>query len=118
MTPLLLVALGGGVGAIGRYALVRALPSRMPWAVLIANVVGSLLLGVLLAGASGDLRLLLGVGFCGGLTTFSTFALDTLVLAREGRPWEATANVVVSVAACLAAVVAGLAIGAALGIGG
>ena len=116
MTALLLVALGGGMGAAARYALVRAMPARFPWGVLVANVVGSFLLGILLAGAAQDVRLLAGVGFCGGLTTFSTFSLDTLVLAREGRGGAAAANVVVSIAACVGAVVAGLALGAALGL--
>lgn len=116
MTAFALVALGGGVGALARYALVRAMPARFPWGVLVANIAGSLLLGVLVAGAGEDMRLLAGVGFCGGLTTFSTFALDTLVLAREGRGAAATVNAVASTAACLAAVVAGLALGAALGL--
>jgi CrcB protein len=117
MTAFLLVAAGGALGAAARYALVTLLPARFPWAVLLANVAGSLVLGILLVSAQGDLMLLAGVGFCGALTTFSTFALDTLVLAREGRPRASAANVGLSVAACIAAVVAGMALARAMGLG-
>ena len=118
MTAVLLVALGGAVGAVLRYGIVRLLPAHFPWGVLLANVLGSLLFGVVLAGASDGMRLLAMVGFCGALTTFSTFALDTLILGREGRSGAATANVVLSMAACIAAVAAGLAIGQAIGLSG
>ena len=118
MTAILLVALGGAVGAALRYGIVRLLPAHFPWGVLLANVLGSLLFGVILAGASHDMRLLAMVGFCGALTTFSTFALDTLVLGREGRPGAAVANIALSTAACIGAVAAGLAIGQALGLSG
>lgn len=114
MTAVVLVALGGALGAAARYALVRLLPARFPWAILAANVAGSLLLGVLLSGASREAMLLAGVGFCGALTTFSTFALDTALLAREGRPRAAAANVAVSVVAAIAALALGVAIGRTL----
>ena len=114
MTAIVLVAVGGAVGASARYALVRLLPARFPWAILAANVAGSFLLGALLSAASREAMLLLGVGFCGALTTFSTFALDTAVLTREGRPRAAAVNVAASVAAALAALAIGLALGRAL----
>lgn len=107
-----LVALGGAVGAMGRFVLARWRTPRFPFATLIANVTGSFLLGFLAAGASeSPLLLLMGVGFCGSLTTFSTFSLDTLVLAREGRRGAAVVNVIASAAACVAVVAAGLALG-------
>ena len=72
---------------------------------------GSLLLGVVIFGTARDgrelLRLGLGVGFCGSLTTFSSFAVITAELSRDGDVVTATAFVVVSVAAAVAAVVAG-----------
>lgn len=107
-----MVALGGAVGAMGRFLLAHWRTPRFPFATFIANVAGSFLLGFLAAGSSeSPLLLLMGVGFCGSLTTFSTFSLDTLVLAREGRRGTAVVNVIASVAACVAAVAAGLALG-------
>lgn len=82
----LLVA--GGLGAVARHLVTRALPT--PWGVLAVNAVGSLLTGVLLglADAAGldpvVLQVLLS-GFLGGLTTFSTFAVETIELLRDGR---------------------------------
>ncbi len=78
-----LVAAGGALGAVLRFALIR-LNDRWPLGTLVANVVGSLLLGVLV-GVTDDplLRAGLGTGLLGGLTTFSTFAGE--VAARPGR---------------------------------
>lgn len=118
MTAVLLVAVGGAAGASLRYAFARLVPGRFPWGILAANLLGSFLLGVLLAGADDEVMLLAGVGFCGALTTFSTFALDTLVLAREGRPATSWANALASVAGCLAALAGGLALARAVGLGG
>jgi len=107
-----MVALGGAVGAMGRFLLSHWRTPRFPFATFMANVSGSFLLGFLAAGSSeSPLLLLMGVGFCGSLTTFSTFSLDTLVLARERRRGTAVVNVIASVAACVAAVAAGLALG-------
>ena len=107
-----MVALGGAVGAMGRFLIARWHTPQFPFATLIANVSGSFLLGFLAAGASeSPLLLLMGVGFCGSLTTFSTFSLDTLTLARDGRRGAAVVNVVASVAICVVAVAAGLALG-------
>ena len=85
MIGIALVAVGAALGATARYALASAWRARFPWSILTANVIGSFLLGILLVRAQDDVYLFLGVGFCGALTTFSTFALDTLLLAREGR---------------------------------
>jgi len=114
VTEFALVAIGGALGASGRYLLARWRTPGFPYAILVANVVGSLLLGFLLAGVPRAAYLLVGVGLCGALTTVSTFALDTLVLAREGRRAAAVINVFASVAACCAAVAVGLAAGTAL----
>lgn len=75
----------GALGAVVRFLLARALASRPGWAVLVVNVLGSAIGGVLLALASGDVRLILLSGFCGGLTTFSTFGVETIQLVLDGK---------------------------------
>jgi fluoride exporter len=100
VTPLLVV-LGGAAGAAARAVTSRALPGRR--ATLLVNLAGSLLLG-LLAGAAPAAYALLGVGFCGGLTTFSTYALEVV----EGGGWRYAA---LSTAGCLAACALGLLVG-------
>jgi len=123
----LLVALGSAAGGVARWSIgswVQRLaggapPAVFPLGTLVVNASGSFVLGLLGAalarpGNAGraDLAwLLLGVGFCGGYTTFSTFSLDTVALL-ETRGWlVASANVMGSVAAGLAGVGAGLALG-------
>lgn len=91
----------GSLGAVIRYGTARAFashPSRLPWAVLIVNVVGSLIGGVVLGLAqagvwNADVRLIVLSGFCGGLTTFSTFSVETIQLTLEGRMRAAIASV-------------------------
>jgi CrcB protein len=100
MTPLLalIVVVSGGLAAVLRYAVTLFVASReqgswlrrFPWAVLIVNAVGSLLVGsaagFAAAGAvSADLRLVLITGIAGGLTTFSTFSVETVELLRSDR---------------------------------
>ena len=86
------------LGAVVRFLVAKASPAGFPWTVLIVNVVGSAIGGAVLALApSGDLRLVLLTGFCGGLTTFSTFSVETVQFALEGK-WRV---VVTSVAANL-----------------
>jgi CrcB protein len=106
-----LVMLGGGVGANARYwlgVLVRTAQGEVafPWATFLINVVGSAALGVAAAlfvkhpdGPHRHWYLLLGTGFCGGFTTFSTFSLETLELMQEGRPLAAAGYALGSVAA-------------------
>lgn len=122
MTPLL-VALGGGIGAILRYLTdtrVRSWRnSAFPWGTLTVNIAGSLILGVLTGwalhgGLPGTLRSLLAVGFCGGLTTFSTFGYETVRLFTEKARLYAVVNVFVTVAAGLAAAGAGILLAGAI----
>lgn len=122
-TPLfatLNVALGGAIGAAGRYQLGRAVshlagPNAVfPWPTLAANVLGCLAMGVLVGwlareGGSESTRLLLGVGLLGGFTTFSAFGLEMLLLVERGSPGLALAYAAISVAAGFAAVWLGLA---------
>nr|WP_033345425.1 CrcB family protein [Catenuloplanes japonicus] len=81
-----LVLVGGAAGAVLRFLLDTAvaarLGKRLPWGILAANVLGSLLLGLLHGTAPTWLIALLGTGFCGGLTTWSTLAADTVRLPR------------------------------------
>lgn len=116
---LLLVAVGGAAGAVLRYVIERAAAQRFssgfPYGILVANVTGSFLLGLLLATATGPWLVLLGVGFCGAFTTYSTFAHDSVRLMGDRQGMAAIANIAVSVAAGLAAVAGGWALGSSLG---
>lgn len=107
----LFVALGAAVGAPTRYLVDRWLGGRFPWGTLLVNVAGSFLLG-LLAALPADPRLaaLLGTGFCGALTTYSTFGHETLRLARAGTRGRALVYVAASVTLGVAAASAGAAL--------
>lgn len=94
--PWLLVFLGGGLGSLARYGIARLLPpaelaqGHLPWFTLLANILACILLGIGIALVSKDqlskpLQLLLLTGFCGGFSTFSTFALELVVLGEEGH---------------------------------
>ncbi|WP_197319172.1 CrcB family protein [Saccharomonospora sp. NB11] len=116
-----LVALGGAVGAVSRYQLDawlrRRQVGRFPRSTLVVNVVGSLVLGVV-TGATvtgGAVAASVGVGFCGALTTFSTFGYETLRVFTDGARATAVANVVATTGATLGAAAAGLALGGLLG---
>jgi len=115
----LLVALGAAVGAPLRYLTDRAVQARhdsvFPWGTLTVNVVGSLLLGFLV-GLPVDpaLTALLGTGFCGALTTYSTFSFETYRLARDGARVLAAVNAIGSVLAGLGAAYVGLLIAQAV----
>ena len=86
-----LVLLAGAAGALLRFLTVRVI--AVPWAVLAVNVLGSFVGGVLIGATTGDLRLILLTGFCGGLTTFSSFSVETVQLVLEGRARRALVSV-------------------------
>jgi CrcB protein len=101
----LLVAVGAGLGAASRFWVAHHLDGRTPWGTLLINVAGSFVLGVAVgAGASADAMALLGTGFCGGLTTYSAFAVQTRDQAADrGFPAGAAyaaATVVLAVVVC------------------
>ena len=119
MTKLMLVFIGGGLGAMSRFFLTTALAGKLgnfPLGTLIANLSGSLLMGLLvglLAGRTNveSVRLFFAVGFLGGFTTFSSFSAETLTLIQHGQIFAASVNVIVSVTAGLTACAVGLKIG-------
>lgn len=114
---LLAVALGGGVGALGRYALSswvqNALGAGFPWGTLGVNVTGSFLMGVL-AGAlqrgalPPEFQTLAAVGILGSFTTFSAFSLENVRLLQEGAWGRALAYMALSVGVGILAVLMGL----------
>lgn len=124
MTQALLVALGGALGSVARYYVgqwaLRLAGPPFPWGTLTVNVVGCFVIGVLSEligrrfGGSLELRMLLMTGFLGGLTTFSTFSLDSLALFERGAIVEGTVYMIASVGLSMGAVFAGLAIMRAL----
>ncbi len=101
---LLLVGAGGFLGAVLRWLLTLRLQSP-PWDILLANVAGSLLIGLVLGWPGEGLhersRLFLATGLCGGFTTFSTFSHQTLDLLRRGELAAAGLNVALSVSLCI-----------------
>ena len=113
--PVLLVALGGVVGALARAgagALLPHEPGTWAWSTLVVNAVGAALLcGLLTAVRDERVRLLVGTGVLGAFTTFSAFAVDAVLLADAGRLAVAAAYVAVGVATLLAGGLLGLAAG-------
>lgn len=110
---MLAIALGGALGALGRYGVTswaaHAFGRAFPYGTLAVNVIGSLVLGFLLvvlnerSGLPAELRGLLLVGFLGAFTTFSTFSMDTVQLLQEGAALRAGANVFLNVSLCVGA---------------
>ena len=93
MKQILLVFLGGGIGSVLRFAIGKWLnspSSGIPYGTFAANILGSLLIGIILGLAaknntlSSNQTLLLATGFCGGFTTFSTFAYENHVFLKSG----------------------------------
>lgn len=121
MHPYVLVFLGGGMGSVLRYITGRFIPATLndtpfPTSILVVNVLASLVLGAVVGwlmhrSADEGARLLIGVGFCGGLSTFSSFSYDTVVLLQHGRLGAALLNVGLNVVLCLLASAGGLTVG-------
>lgn len=112
MNAYLAVAAGGALGAVLRYSVgqwVAPVKSGFPFATFGVNLLGSILIGVLYvviverSGVNGYWRELLMVGFCGGLTTFSTFSLDAILLWQQGQAQTAILYVVLSMIFCIVA---------------
>jgi fluoride exporter len=117
---LLLVLLGGAVGAPTRYltdvAVQRLHRSALPWGTWAVNMAGSFVLGVVASGASAWVETLVGTGFCGALTTYSTFGYETVRLAEEGEPTAAVTYVAGSLVVGLLAATLGWWVGSLSGV--
>jgi CrcB protein len=116
---ILLVALGAAIGAPLRYLTDRAVQARhdsvFPWGTFSVNVAGSALLGFLAAvPAHTSVMALAGTGFCGALTTYSTFGYETLRLAEDGARLYAGLNAAASIIAGLGAAYCGMAVAQAI----
>lgn len=106
MSGILLVAAGAALGAPARWLVDRSMrarwPGTMPWGTLMVNLLGSLLLGLVLAAGAGSggwgqsVLLFVGTGFCGALTTFSTFSYEVVRLYEGDRPRYASAYLALS----------------------
>ena len=112
MNDLLLIAVGGAAGSVGRHLMANSIDARLatmwttfPWGTLLVNVLGCALIGI--AAACTDrawVKPLVMVGMLGGFTTFSSFGLQTLTLLNEGQTLKALAYVGLSIVLCLIAV--------------
>lgn len=113
----LFVIIGAGLGGGLRYFLssvsYKFLPVYFPFGTLIVNIIGSVILGILIFGLdekellTQNMKLLLGVGFCGGLTTFSTFSLETVNLLLDSEFILAAGNIILNVVVTIVGIYAG-----------
>ncbi len=119
----LMVLVGGAVGAPMRYLTDLFVQSRhdsvFPWGTFSVNILGSLILGITAAAVIAVapptwVLALVGTGFCGALTTFSTFGFETVRLLEEGSVLTAVSNCAASLAIGLGACAAGFAVTSAL----
>ncbi len=105
------VALGGAIGAMLRYFIsdmaIKLLGKGFPFGTLIVNILGSLLMGVLYGLIEKEIiavtpaKTLVGIGFLGALTTFSTFSMDSLLLLQQGHYMKMAFNVALNVVTCI-----------------
>ena len=120
MQTILWISIGAIVGANLRYfvgqSVAKLLSSSLPYGTLIINITGRFILGFFLVWtgervrADPRWRMLIAIGFCGGYTTFSSFAYETFALFEQGRFAASALNVMVTNILCLLAVMAGAAI--------
>ena len=108
-----LIALGSAIGGAGRFWLsglvARLIGGVFPWGTMIVNISGCLVIGIIATVTApdgrifvpGEWRQFMMIGICGGYTTFSSFALQTLNLAQGGEFFAAAMNILLSVALCL-----------------
>lgn len=127
MAGWLLVAAGAGIGGVARYwcsgFVAKRIGESFPSGTMAVNVIGSWIIGLFAALTTGhgllaaapETRQLVIVGLCGGYTTFSSFSLQTLSLARDREWMLAAANAASSVALCILAVWLGSTIGKTVG---
>ena len=114
----LLIALGGAFGASFRFyisqLILNWLGKGFPFATLAVNISGSLIMGALYGLIEQNVievsvyRTLIGIGFLGAFTTFSTFSLDTLLLIQQGDIFKATINILLNISLCIFAAALGM----------
>lgn len=129
LTQYLVIGLGGALGSMLRFGLGGWIDSGaqksgaiFPWGTIIVNITGCFIIGFIAAISAGEGRLMLSsltrqfilIGILGGYTTFSSFSLQTLLLAQDGQWGSAAANVVLSVVLCLVGVWLGAALAGTL----
>jgi CrcB protein len=126
MLAYVFVAIGGALGSVARFALAGAIARQVgeifPWGTFVVNVTGCFLIGFIAVVAGPEARVavpievrqFLMVGICGGYTTFSSFSLQTLALARDGDITRAGLNVAASVLVCMLGVWLGFGLGTAV----
>ncbi len=90
MKNLLLIAIGGAAGSVGRYVVSKCFESNFPWGTITVNILGSLLIGFFIGllskgTLSPEMKMILVTGFCGGFTTFSTFANESFNMMKTGN---------------------------------
>lgn len=117
MQHIIAIAVGGALGALGRYwvsGLLNNAVYKLPYGTLVCNVLGSFLMGVCFvlilekSRLSPEMRPLLMVGFMGAFTTFSTFSMETIAMLQEGHVMSAAIYILLSVLLCLVALYGGL----------
>ena len=121
MRAALLIALGGALGTLARYfvglGLTRVLPGKIPWGTLVVNVLGSAVIGAVMAAFAArealdsELRLALTVGFLGGFTTYSAFAFEVVTLVRDGQMTTVAVYLALLFGLSLGGCLAGIALG-------
>lgn len=119
LTQYLVIGLGGALGSMLRFGIgslidtnVQKGGSAFSWGTIIVNITGCLIIGFIWTISATEGRILLSsytrsfilIGILGGYTTFSSFGLQTFLLAQSGQRWEAAANVLLSVVLCLVGV--------------
>jgi fluoride exporter len=126
MSAYVWIAVGSALGGVARYwcsgVAARLIGETFPWGTIIVNIAGSFIIGFFatLTGPDGRIfadtltRQFVMIGFLGGYTTFSSFSLQTLALLQDGEWLLASANIALSVIACLLAVWAGYALAASI----
>ena len=105
------VFLGGGIGAVLRYSISKFTllfyKGQFPLSTLLSNILACLIVGLFLTTLSAsksispNIKLFVLIGLCGGLSTFSTFSLETLQMLKSGNHYWAFANIILSIVACL-----------------
>ena len=118
LKQILFVGLGGGAGSIVRYLISvstnKYFDFKFPIHTITVNILGSLLIGLTLGylqktgNVESSLKYLIAIGFCGGFTTFSSFAFENMNLFNGNNTWTALIYISLSLIFCLLAVVAGL----------